>query len=55
MFIDLRRIFMTAAFVGLAALGWSMLHDDANLLDRATELACRGRACEASLEKKTRE
>ena len=32
-----------------------MVRDDASLLDRATELACRGRTCDASLEKKKRD
>jgi len=55
MFIDLRRIALTGALFGLGALGWSMLHDDASLLERAAELACRGHVCDASLEKKTRD
>jgi hypothetical protein len=55
MFIDLRRIVAPFALFGLGALGWSMLHDDANLVERATEVACRGRACTASLTKKTRD
>jgi hypothetical protein len=55
MFVDLRRIAVTAALFGLGVLGWSMLHDDASLVERATELACRARACDATLTKKTRD
>jgi hypothetical protein len=54
-YVDAGRILVVAALVGLGALGWSMLHDDASLEERAAELACRGRVCEASLTKKTRD
>lgn len=55
MYIDLRRIFAPFALAGLGLLGWSMLHEDATLSSRATELACRGRVCDASLKKRTRD
>ena len=55
MFVDVRRLVFTAALLGLGGLGWTMLHDDADLLEHATELACRGRVCNAALEKKTRD
>lgn len=55
MFIDVRRLLSAAALLGFAYLGWSMLHDDHTLLERAAELACRGRVCDAMLKKKHRD
>jgi hypothetical protein len=54
MIIDLGRLSTVAVLAGLGVLGWNMLRDDAGLAERAAELSCRGRACTAEFQKKTR-
>jgi hypothetical protein len=52
--VVVRPFFFVAGLVGLGALGWTALHDDAGLEAEASELACRGHQCTAALAKKTR-
>jgi len=53
--VDLRRLGLLVALVGVGAVGWRMLHDDAELEARAQGIACRGRVCNSMLKKRTRD
>ena len=55
MIVDVQRLAMLGLLGCLGFVGWTMLHDDQGLEGRAAELACRGRVCNAVIQKKTRD